>query len=178
MRTPSPGPGLGHKELQPLHRRVERPGDRLGPGQRGQRLVSGPAAPASGPHPPDTPGPESAQPGRPGSAGRPVSMPGCPATKSATPEAASGGVPPGKQAATVARAPPTPPKMDTRRPEGSHAPVSITPGYSNFSAIPGGGRRPDNLANQYISASARLAPWPPAPLQNSPRPRLDEPLGQ
>ena len=32
-------PGLGQEELQPLHRRVLRPGHRLGPGQRGQRLV-------------------------------------------------------------------------------------------------------------------------------------------
>ena len=31
--------GLGHKELQPLHRRMLRPRDRLGPGQRRQRLV-------------------------------------------------------------------------------------------------------------------------------------------
>ena len=32
-------PGLGQEELQPLHRRMLRPGHRLGPGQRGQRLV-------------------------------------------------------------------------------------------------------------------------------------------
>ena len=32
-------PGLRQEELQPLHRRVLRPGHRLGPGQRGQRLV-------------------------------------------------------------------------------------------------------------------------------------------
>jgi hypothetical protein len=35
-------PGLGQEELQPLHRRLLRPGDRLGPGQRGQRLVPPP----------------------------------------------------------------------------------------------------------------------------------------
>ena len=32
-------PRLGQEELQPLHRRMLRPRDRLGPGQRGQRLV-------------------------------------------------------------------------------------------------------------------------------------------
>ena len=32
-------PRLGQEELQPLHRPVLRPGHRLGPGQRGQRLV-------------------------------------------------------------------------------------------------------------------------------------------
>jgi hypothetical protein len=32
-------PGFREEELQPLHRRVLRPGHRLGPGQRGQRLV-------------------------------------------------------------------------------------------------------------------------------------------
>jgi hypothetical protein len=32
-------PGLGEEELQPLHRPVLRSRDRLGPGQRGQRLV-------------------------------------------------------------------------------------------------------------------------------------------
>ena len=32
-------PGFGQEELQPLHRRMLCPGHRLGPGQRGQRLV-------------------------------------------------------------------------------------------------------------------------------------------
>jgi hypothetical protein len=32
-------PGFGQEELQPLHRPMLRPGDRLGSGQRGQRLV-------------------------------------------------------------------------------------------------------------------------------------------
>jgi hypothetical protein len=32
-------PGFREEELQPLHRRVLRPGDRLRPGQRSQRLV-------------------------------------------------------------------------------------------------------------------------------------------
>jgi hypothetical protein len=32
-------PGFGQEELQPLHRRMMRPECRLGPGQRGQRLV-------------------------------------------------------------------------------------------------------------------------------------------
>jgi hypothetical protein len=31
--------GLRHEELQPLHRRMLRSRDRLGPGQRGQRLI-------------------------------------------------------------------------------------------------------------------------------------------
>ena len=35
-------PGLRQEELQPLHHRVLRPGHRLGPGQRGQRLVAVP----------------------------------------------------------------------------------------------------------------------------------------
>ena len=74
-------PGLRQEELQPLHRRMLRPGHRLGPGQRGQRLVpvprrqqpgqvlpeppplrhtrrtghqTGPHTPPAGPAPPDT----------------------------------------------------------------------------------------------------------------------------